>query len=361
MNKVSTIVAGLVVLVIFVWFFTADNEKKQEVKASQIEQNKQAMKGEATDTVFPVKFEEFNEQDYQENLSYRGRTRAKWKSDIKTEVEGKIEKLYFSEWDFVEKGKLLAKIDGGDIETQIRLAKIDIKVKRAEYEAEKKLAAKGVSGELKALRAELALAQSESNLENLEVRREQLEVKSPFSGTVVKRNSVEGEFVGKANAIASLVSLDPILIDVFVTDSARRKLSEGLKVNIDFGEGLSRDGVVSNVATEVDSVTKTYAIEISVANKDNKIVEGMAASVAFEVDKIKAHFIQAAYIVLNEEEELGVMVVDERDGKSKARFVEVLLISDTQDGIWVDGLTGDVKIITDGNYYVKDGDRISVE
>lgn len=361
MSRASLAMAGLVVMFIFIWFLTSDDEKKQEAKVSQTEENKLAMGRGDEDIIFPVRFEEFNQQDYQENLNYRGRTRAKWKADVTTEADGKVDKLYFSEWDFVKKGKLLAKIDGGDIDTQIRLANTDIRVKQEEYEAEKKLAAKGVSGELSALRAELSLTQSESNLESLRIRKDKLELKSPFSGTVVKRNVVEGEFVGKGRAIAKIVALDPMLADVYVTDKIRRRLSTGMKVMVDFGEGLSREGRVSNVATESDSITKTYAIEISLANSDKALVEGMAASVDFELGSMNAHFIQAANIVLNDDEELGVMVVDEQADQDKAKFVKVSLISDTQEGIWVGGLEGSVKIITDGNYYVKDGDKISVE
>jgi multidrug efflux system membrane fusion protein len=72
---------------------------------------------------------------------------------------------------------------------------------------------------------------------------------------------------------------------------------------------------------------------------------------------LRAHLIPSYLLSLNDVGDLGIKIIND----SIVSFANIQIIEDTPDGIWVAGLNESVTIITVGQEYVMDGQKINVQ
>jgi multidrug efflux system membrane fusion protein len=88
----------------------------------------------------------------------------------------------------------------------------------------------------------------------------------------------------------------------------------------------------------------------------------MTALMRLPVERIMTHRLTPAILTLDDEGRLGVRtVVEDGDGDDETkvvRFVPVEIVEDTADGLYVSGLPKDATLITVGQEFVKDGERV---
>lgn len=111
-------------------------------------------------------------------------------------------------------------------------------------------------------------------------------------------------------------------------------------------------GRVTFLSRSADETTRTFEVEITVANPELLIRDGQTATIAISSDGAKAHRLPQSALTLNNEGELGVRVV--REG-NKVGFVPVELVRDTPTGIWVTGLAEQADVIVVGQDFVTEG------
>ena len=75
------------------------------------------------------------------------------------------------------------------------------------------------------------------------------------------------------------------------------------------------------------------------------------------LQNLKAHLIPSYLLSLNDIGDLGVKIVK----KDIVYFVEIQIIEDTPEGIWVAGLPNTATVITVGQEYVMNGQEIEIQ
>ena len=128
--------------------------------------------------------------------------------------------------------------------------------------------------------------------------------------------------------------------------TASAKLSDGQQVS----------GRVSFVAKTASEDTRTYPIEIHVANPDAAIPSGITAQISIPVQNVMAQKISPALLVLDDQGHMGVRTVTAND---MVEFHEVSIINDEADGIWVTGLPEVTQVIIVGQQLVVAGERVN--
>ena len=73
--------------------------------------------------------------------------------------------------------------------------------------------------------------------------------------------------------------------------------------------------------------------------------------------KLEAHLIPSYLLSLNDMGDLGVKIVKE----NIVHFVNIQIIEDTPEGIWVGGLPNLATVITVGQEYVMNGQEIEIQ
>ncbi len=181
---------------------------------------------------------------------------------------------------------------------------------------------------------------------------ERLQVHAPFGGLLETDTAELGALMQPGSACATVIQLDPIKIVAFVPETEVSRVNLGARAGARLTDAREVVGEVTFVSRSADPVTRTFRIELTVANDDLSIRDGQTAEIAIEADGAPAHFLPSSALTLNDEGALGVRTVTTDD---TAKFLPVTLVRDTREGVWLAGLPDQVDVITVGQEFVTDG------
>ena len=180
------------------------------------------------------------------------------------------------------------------------------------------------------------------------------EVKAPFSG-FIEQIVKPGNFLERGQVCATIIQLDPITLIAGVPEYDINKVRIGQKVFVELVTGQSVTGKLTFVSKSASPDTRTFSIESQIKNSDGRVKDGLTAEISVEIDKVKAHKISPSILLLNDEGKLGIRIVNE--GKY-AEFTEVIILEDSEDGLWVTGIPKKAEIIIQGQGFVEDGQEV---
>ena len=181
---------------------------------------------------------------------------------------------------------------------------------------------------------------------------------APFSGYLETVNVDSGDYLNLGGICASLIDPDPMLLiaDIAEKEIAQVKLGSATKAKLISGREIQ--GEVAFIATSADKNTRTFRVEISVANSDRTIRDGVSAEIFITGNALPAHRISPAILSLNEQGKLGIRVVN---NKNEVEFRAIEIMEDTTEGLWISGLPASARIITLGQEYVFQGQVVEVK
>ena len=114
-------------------------------------------------------------------------------------------------------------------------------------------------------------------------------------------------------------------------------------------------GVVSYIAPRAAENTRTFRVEVEVPDTGNRYKAGVTAEVMLPADQTEAHLISPALLGLNDIGDVGVKIVDET---GTVQFLQVRIVEDTPQGLWILGLPKTVNLISVGHEFVGVGERV---
>ena len=123
-----------------------------------------------------------------------------------------------------------------------------------------------------------------TRMEDAERPSEQVSIRSPFSGTVIKRLATEGNYVTTGSGLYEIADLSKLWIqlDAYESDLALLRSGQSVSLKIEALPNESFDGVVTFVDPVLDPQTRTTRVRIEVANKDRRLRPGMFAEAIVE-------------------------------------------------------------------------------
>ncbi|RMF70942.1 MAG: efflux RND transporter periplasmic adaptor subunit [Alphaproteobacteria bacterium] len=304
---------------------------------------------------FRVRVAEVVAEDFTQELTLHGHTQAWRKVALKAEVDGRVVATPVEKGARVDKGAVLCVLESRARREELAEARARLEQRRLEYEAAKKLAAAGH-------RARTALAQAKAALmtAQAEVRRKELAVantriRAPFSGVVADRPAEVGDYLAVGGVCAELAALDPLLVITSISEADVAHVAVGKPVHVRFLDGRTEEGRIRFVAPTADPATRTFRIEIALANREGRIRDGLTATAILPLKTVKAHRIPASVLVLGPDGRIGVRTVDE---DNVVRFYPVTILQDAGRAIWVGGLPERVRLITVGQDFVHAGETV---
>ncbi len=319
------------------------------------ETQRQAAKVAGMETAFAVRTRDSQAELHRKILLIRGRTEADRVVEIKTETEGQIIELPVEEGDTVESGVTVAQIDPRERPASLQEAQALLTQKRLELEAARKLQVKGFRAETQLAASEAEYDAARAMVRRMEVEISMLTVKAPFGGYLEHRYVELGDFVESGDRIGQIIDLDPIILVAQISERDISGIDLGVEAEARLANGTRVKGIVRFIGATADPQTRTFRAEIEVDNPDRLISAGMTAEVALPLETVMAHFISPAILTLSDKGQIGVMTVDE---ESRAHFVDVQIVEDEQDGVWVSGLSNEATLIVVGQEFITDGQNV---
>ncbi len=180
------------------------------------------------------------------------------------------------------------------------------------------------------------------------------EVKAPFSGYI--ENIVKpGNFLERGQICATLIQLSPIIFVAGVPEYEINKVKEGQEVILELVTGKVLEGYLTFVSKSASADTRTFSVESQITNSDGEIKDGLTASMTIKIDKVMAHKISPSILLLNDDGKLGIRIVKEN---KIAKFIEISILEDSEEGLWVTDIPDSVEIIVQGQGFVEDNQKV---
>ena len=284
-----------------------------------------------------------------------GRTEAARTVDLRAETMGRVTVVETRKGNRVKKGDVILRLAIDERAARLNEAKALVDQRRIAYEAAQQLSRKHFRSKVKLAEEKAALESAKAGLTSIRVDLARTVIRAPFDG-VVDDVSVEiGDYISPGGVIARVIDLDPVLI---VGEVAERDVADiilGAPADAHLVSGERAEGTIRYVSKVGTSSTRTFRVEVAVDNPHAALVEGLTAELRLPVGKVLAHRISPAVLTLSDQGIIGVKVVN---NENTVEFKPVELVADTSDGIWLGGLPEHLTLITVGQEFVRQGQKV---
>lgn len=285
-------------------------------------------------------------QEFANTLSLSGSIDANEQIEVRTEVSGIAEKIYFTEGSKVAKGQVLVKINDIELRAQAGQAKTrQTLAGENERRAKLLLQKEAISQEeYDIASADFKTAQAQTQLINAQINK--TSIRAPFSGTVGLRNISPGTYVTPETIISTLVNSSQIKI----TFSIPEKYATQMKVNsnISFtvaGTDEKFQAKIYALEPAVEVATRTLKVRAVADNSHGKLLPGTFANVLLPLDKTDDAFLIPTEAIVPVQD--GKKVFVSRNGKADEVMVETGTRTD-KDIVILSGLKAGDTVLTTG-------------
>ena len=413
--KRSIIVAFLILAGVVGWLGSGQitNVNAQDEANSNTTENKDTNSYKSDDNsneneelVFSVETKVFKANLIDQSIELQGQTIHNKKIDVKSETSGNISEINFSRGDKVNKNLSLVLISMDDRKEKLLSAQKDlerlskelilneknrdnllrqniekIKLYEIEYASAKQLIDKGLSSKSKLSLASFNLANAEADREDIKIKFEstlanleaqitnvksllknikldiaKTNISAPFDGIISEKMIEETEFISVGTPLFTIIDLDPIKIEGYLSEFDVNKVSVGTNAIIEDSNGIKKNGTITFISPSAEISTRTFEITIEANNKDLTYKSGITTKIIIKGSELKAHKIPPSILTLLDDGTVGVKAVNK---ENNVVFYPTKTIKDTIDGMWVSGLPESVNLIISGQEYISIGEKIN--
>jgi len=287
-------------------------------------------------------------------LTIRGRTTALHSVDLKAEVDGVVKAIHFDKGDHVKAGQVLCEIKLKDRAAKLDQARALVVQKAKQHEVDLDLAKNGFRSTTQVDQSAAELEAARASEQTMAIDLENTRIKAPFDGLVDDRYVDVGDYMRPGDKCALLIAPEPFLAVGDVSEHEVSQLKVGAPASATLVTGETVQGRIRFVASRADDATRTFRVEIELPNPDGKLRVGVSADIRIPVKQLMAQRISPGILVLDDNGVVGVRAVQ----NGVVRFMPVQVVSDGPDGMWVSGLPDRLAVITVGQSFVIDGERV---
>jgi multidrug efflux system membrane fusion protein len=288
-------------------------------------------------------------------LTLSGRTEADRKVMVTSRASGILVQLNVKRGQAVKEGDIVAVLSDEAREAQVAQATALVNQRRAELEARRRLIEQGTLPRLDGVNLESQFRAASAALAAAEAERERSTVRAPWSGIVSDLPAVVGQPVMQGKEIAQLVALDPMLAIVEVSERKLSGVSVGGQAEIRLVDGQTATGRVRYVSKSASNTTRTYRVEVEIANASGAIPDGITAEVVIPLAAVPAVRVPRSSLTFSSAGELGVRIVN---AANAVEFVPVSVVADGRMQMWVDGIPDGASLIVQGQDFVREGQTV---
>jgi RND family efflux transporter MFP subunit len=292
-------------------------------------------------------------------------------SDVASEVSGLVEVVQFEEGQRINHQQVLVKLSSDILEKRIRATTAtheqvlaDLQEASIDFDRKEKLFKNQSISEqaydenrFKVKRLEKRSESLEAEVERLQLELKKTEIRSPFSGVVVKRHVDRGEWLSAGDPVAMIAKDDVIDIIVDLPERLIGQVKQGIEVRVTAG-GKELRGKVIALVPKGDVVTRTFPLKIRMPNSAS-LIEGMTAKVNLPSGNQQKTLIVPRDAVISKFGQIVVFAVIE----SHARMIPVDVIGyeGLTAGVAAQDLKNGMRVVVKGNERLRDGQKVLLE
>jgi len=386
---IASIIIGFILVAGFLFkdnitYYLGDGNENREEAGYEYEGNVEGEK--ANDDYVPVEVEKVKRMTFVKESIFVGEIKSVKKIEVGSEITAKVVEKMVEIGDRVKKGDVLYALDRDTIEKEVDRLKKSYEQAQASYRLDsesysynnkdferiKKLYSEGAiskkeyeESERRASMTKLDVSKAELNQAKSEYDRALKNVKkttiiSPINGIVGKCLFEKGEFIPNSGAVAVIIDIDNVYVEINVTENIINKLHKGKEIEVEIDAISDKElfkGTIETISPLADEKTKLYPVKVLIKNDKNLIKPGMFAKIRIPMKTREDSFAVKGQSVIKKDGKDVVYVSsgdkaqlkEVKTGLGKEEYIEIL-----------EGLKEEDLVIIKGQNYIKDGTTIKV-
>jgi membrane fusion protein, multidrug efflux system len=346
----SFIISGILAVAVVVWIGSGQVGGKPSPSNDAPQQKK------ISEEIIPeVRVKTFRSAERVRELSLFGRTEAVRMVQMRAETKGRIIERAVKKGSTVKKGDVIVRLAMDDRRARLDGAQALVEQYRVAYVAAQQLSKKQFRSKVRLAEAKAQLETAKTQLAAVKLDIRRTVIHAPFGGVINKLPVNVGDYVEAKGELAELIDLDPILVVGQVTERDMGALKLGATAQIKVADGRERSGVIGFISKVGSAATRTFRVEVRVANPTGEVSEGLTTELRLPVQTVRAHLMSPSVLTLSETGAIGVKSLNP---DNQVVFNAVGMVADTPEGIWLSGLPDEVVVITVGQEFVKIGQKV---
>ncbi len=325
-----------------------------------IQNNKKQEKGPNNSMSAPlqVKGMIISNSNFNNSIQLSGSIEPNEQVDLKSEVSGVAEKIFFQEGSHVTAGQTLLKVNDSELQAQLLQAKTKVSLTSENERRAKLLIAKEAISkeEYDVAYAELRSAQAQVQLVVAQIQK--TSIKAPFSGKIGLRYISPGTYITPATPIAKLVNSQQVKVTFAVPEKYATQVKKGGKITFTVsGNSKSYTAEIYAIETQIEVSNRTLQVRALADNSDGELIPGSFANIELILDVIEKALLVPTEAVIPIQNGKKVFVA--KNGQAKSVFVTTG--ARTKDDILIlEGLQVGDTLLTSGVMSLKDDTVVNI-
>ncbi|NJN26433.1 MAG: efflux RND transporter periplasmic adaptor subunit [Cyclobacteriaceae bacterium] len=350
MNKTvkTTLIIVIAILVMAMVLYPKLKPSEPGPSASQGPQN----------AVLPVEGKVIHPERKENIIKITGAMLANESVAIRSEISGKIEKIYFREGQRIRKGELLYVVNDDEIKAQLERLKYTKKLNEdMEFRMKQLIEKEAISREEYEI-AQTTLNTTLSDIKEREARLEKYKVQAPFDGIVGLRQVSEGSYISPADLVVNIYNINPIKVEFSVPGKYSSMVNKGDSIRFRI-EASDEEftGVIYAIEPKIDPQTRTLQIRAICKNDDELLIPGQFVNIDYTLNVIPDALMVPSEAVIPELNSHKIFTY--KNGLASQQKVSIGLRTEKDVQI-TKGITPGDTVITTGILQIREGMPVNI-
>jgi multidrug efflux system membrane fusion protein len=339
--------------------------------------------GDSTGKPTPVSTDLVKRMDMVVNVQALGTMTAMNTAIVRSQVDGVLKSLRFTEGQQVQAGQLLAEIDARAFEAQLNLAlgqlardnaqllNAQLDLQRYQDLLKKDAIARQQVETQAALVAQLqgTVQADQANVDAAKLQLSYTRVTAPISGRLGLKQAELGSLVRASdpNGLVSITQTQPMAVVFAVPEMhvplIMRKLKSGQALPVQAWDRERKQrlasGRVNTTDNAIDVTTGTLKLKASLDNRDGQLFPNQFAQIELQLDTLKNTLVVPSASVQRDAQGSMVLVI-QADSTVNAVPVQLLSAQDDWQAVQSDALKEGDSVVTDGADRLRSGSKVEV-
>lgn len=315
-------------------------------------------------------------RSFDENIQVTGAVEALNDATLAAQASGRVEHIA-DNGDRVAAGAVVVRLDQAaaraaveQAEAQIQTAQaqralaLDNRDRLAPLQDRKVISAREFEqARLQLEEAEASVRQAEAALASANVQLGNTVVRAPFAGTIEQALLEPGEHAGTGDPLLRLIAIEEVRVIAGVPERYAPDIHVGMSVQVSFPsvDVQARTGEVTFVGAAIEPLSRTFPIEVHIANPQGDLKPMMLAELRVSRKRHAGVLTLPRSAIVTDELGPGVYVVESGTGAKVARRRPVVLGADAVGFVIIaSGLDAGDEVIVLGQHSISDGDPVEV-
>lgn len=350
--KGSRIAAVVVILTATAWIGSGviGKDARKAAEATAALEQKNAPVPRFRVSVLPAKAEM-----HARRVVVSGRTEADKRATATARASGVIVDLRVRRGAVVKMGDVVAVLSDEAREAMVAQAEAKLEQRKIELKARLRLIETGNFPSINKPQLEAELRAAEAALAQAESERNKSQVRAPIDGIVNAVPVENGQALQPGANVAEIIALDPMLAVVEIAERQLGGVNVGDSATVKLVTGQTAEGMVRFIAPTASQQTRTYRVDVAIANPHLAIPDGVTCEVMLRLAPAEAVRVPRSALTFSGAGQLGVRTVD---AGGKVAFVPVAIVEDGLNQLWLAGVPDGAKVIVQGQDFVKEGEIV---